>query len=91
MCFIKIHVVREYLELFFKNIRLQFDWDLERLIDDFVLLCFFIGNDFLPHIPGLSIRKGGIDILLNYYKAKLPQLDDYLTKKGEINLYILER
>ena len=91
MCMIKIHIVREYLGRFFNNIQLKFEWNIERLIDDFVLLCFFIGNDFLPHIPGLSIRKGGIDILLNYYRAKLPHLNDYLTHKGEINLYNLER
>lgn len=91
MCFIKIFVVREYLGKFFGNMQLNFDWNIERIIDDFVLMCFFVGNDFLPNIPGISIRKGGIDILLNYYRIKLPKMKGYLTHKGEINLSNLER
>ena len=47
---------------------LKFKYDIERIIDDFILLCFLVGNDFLPHLPGFNIYSGGIDILLNFYK-----------------------
>ena len=38
-------------------------------IYDYIFLCFFLGNDFMPHFPALNIRTGGIDKLLGAYKA----------------------
>ena len=38
---------------------------------DYIFLCFFLGNDFMPHFPALNIRTGGIDKLLNAYKATI--------------------
>lgn len=89
--FVKIFMVRFFLDNYMKNVHLSFRYDLENIIDDFVLLCFLVGNDFLPHLPGFDIRIGGIDILLEFYKRKLGSLNGYLTDHCDINLANLER
>lgn len=37
-------------------------------IYDFVLMCYTVGNDFLPHSPGMEILSGGIDSMIEIYK-----------------------
>jgi len=35
--------------------------------NDFIVLCYFLGNDFLPNIPSIEIKNDGIDFLLDNY------------------------
>lgn len=47
-------------------------------IHDYIFLSFFLGNDFLPHFPAVNIRTGGMDKLLNSYRATI-KTNEYLT------------
>lgn len=38
--------------------------DPVRLVNDFIFMCYFLGNDFLPHIPSLDIHQDGIESLI---------------------------
>ena len=38
-------------------------------IDDFILMCFLVGNDFVPTIPTIAILEDGIDIMFDVYKT----------------------
>jgi len=68
----------------------KYTFDLETAMDDFVLLCFTVGNDFLPHLPGIEIVEGGIDFMLDVYK-KVCQSYGHLTKKTEDGVVFRKR
>jgi 5'-3' exoribonuclease 2 len=89
MQFLHVWVLREYLAYEFSSAdwsKVRGGFDLERVIDDFVFMCFFVGNDFLPHIPALEIRDGAIDMLLCAYKMLLPKFGGYLSDAGRVHL-----
>ncbi|XP_035278662.1 5'-3' exoribonuclease 2 isoform X2 [Anguilla anguilla] len=88
--FIRLCVLREYLERELTMASLPFPFDFERSVDDWVFMCFFVGNDFLPHLPSLEIREGAIDRLVNIYKDVVHKTGGYLTENGFVNLERVE-
>lgn len=85
-------LMREYLDLEFHDIEpvLPFQYSVEHVIDDFILLAVFIGNDFLPNLPDLHIHENGLEKLFDVYKKALPSLDGYLNESGVINMKRLQ-
>ncbi|KAF6755356.1 exonuclease II [Ephemerocybe angulata] len=82
-----LSMMREYLDLEFHDIAasLPFGYSLERIIDDFILLAVFVGNDFLPNLPDLHIHENGLEKLFDVYKKVLPGLEGYINEGGVIN------
>ena len=60
--------------------------DSHRLYD-YIFMCFFLGNDFLPHFPSLNIRTTGIDTLLTSYRNLIGKYNDrrFISNNKEIN------
>jgi 5'-3' exoribonuclease 1 len=58
---IYLNIVREYLNLEYSEIEKEMKnlkYSIENIIDDFLLICFFIGNDFIPRLYCFNIREG---------------------------------
>eukprot|EP01084_Bolivina_argentea_P190135 326830_1 len=84
-----IEILRNYLYIEFSNISslLSFTFNFERIIDDFVFISMFVGNDFIPHLPTVNISRGGMEQLFVIYKQVLPILDGYIIDiNGNINV-----
>lgn len=56
------------------------------MTDSWVLLDFFVGNNFLRHIPSLEACEGAIYTLLGIRWGELPRLGEYVTNHGQLEL-----
>ncbi|KAK6462135.1 Kem1 5 [Scheffersomyces coipomensis] len=83
-----LSLLREYMELEFTDLKdqLTFEYNFDRLLDDFILIMYVIGNDFLPNLPDLFINKGAFPLLIATFKQTLKQSDGYINENGKINL-----
>ncbi|KAL0891892.1 hypothetical protein ABMA27_015146 [Loxostege sticticalis] len=83
-----LSLLREYLEQEFISIKdtLPFEYDLEKIVDDWVLMGFLVGNDFIPHLPHMHIGNDALPLLYKTYMKVLPTLDGYINEAGDLNL-----
>ncbi|XP_073829964.1 5'-3' exoribonuclease pacman [Musca autumnalis] len=84
-------LLREYLELEFDELKQYPDFDIAKLIDDWVLMGFLVGNDFIPHLPCLNISSNALPLLYNTYKKVYPTLGGNINENGKLNLERLEK
>ncbi|RVE61693.1 hypothetical protein OJAV_G00172970 [Oryzias javanicus] len=88
-----LSLMREYIDYEFSGLKnhLGSDYDLERIIDDWILMGFLVGNDFIPHLPHLHINHDALPMLYKTYISVLPSLGGYLNENGHLNLKNFEK
>ena len=57
----------------------------KNIINDFIFICYLMGNDFLPHLPSLDIYENAIDLLIDKYIECYYELREYLVVDKKIN------
>ena len=81
--FVSLKIMRECIYKTFEKYILENNdevvvIDKNRIINDFVFLCYFLGNDFLPHILSLDINKNGVKYIIEKYCDTYLQQYNYL-------------
>jgi 5'-3' exonuclease len=78
------HCIIDTIKNYNSDLEFPIEIDNKRIIDDFIFICYLMGNDFLPHIPALDIYDNAIDKLLECYIVNL-QLNGYIINNNNIN------
>ncbi|VDO33176.1 unnamed protein product [Haemonchus placei] len=83
-----LSLLREYLSWEFDPLKasLPFPYDVDRIVDDWVLMGFLVGNDFIPHLPHVHIHDDALPLLYQTYIQILPTLDGYINESGILHL-----
>ena len=59
------------------SLKLKRILDKKIIIDDYIFICFLLGNDFMNHIPSLNLRYKGHDELLSIYSLLQDRYQGY--------------
>lgn len=97
MTFLNINNLKQYIYLDmmnkFKSKNVTYNAGPDRFISDYIVLCFFLGNDFLDHLYCLSIKENGLDVICTSYikawKGESLVRDQNTQIRDSINLVLL--
>ena len=56
--------------------------DIVAAIDDYIVMTFMLGNDFMPHFPSLNLRSNGMTVLLQTYANMFRESKESLVTRA---------
>ena len=84
LCYVSIDNTIETLNNFILSKLDESYYDkLTNFKNDFIFICYFLGNDFIPHIPSIDIKKEGMDIIINAYIHSLERTGEYIIENPQ--------
>ena len=84
--FVSISIMKDCIFDSIQSLTSDIVLDKKNVINDFIFICYLMGNDFLPHIPALDIYNNAIDKLLKCY-VEIILLHGYIiTTTNNINI-----
>lgn len=90
-CYVNIDMIKDNYFMEIQKMCNIVNLSRQRVINDFIFLCFFIGNDFIPNIPYFDIKNNGLQHLVSSYVETINYLNSYLiTETFKINEIFLE-
>lgn len=78
-------IYKEINEMYIKETQKNIELSKQNIIQDYIFMCFLLGNDFLEHLPNLLIRESGINILLISYIKMIKLNNTPLICNNKIN------
>lgn len=86
--FVSINELKNNLIIFYEH----YFSSKDNIIENYVFICFLIGNDFIPHLSFLKFKNNGLEILLSYYKKIYNEISENILiiskTKNNINYSI---
>ena len=88
ICLLKEHVINKI-----KEPSIKYTITDKTILNDYLFICFLIGNDFILNTPCINIRYNGLEYITKIYCNLQKDFfgDFYLTQNQEINLLNLRR
>jgi len=84
--YVSIDIMKNSIYHSCQNILKKKEFNIEinknSIINDFIFICYLMGNDFLPHLPSLDIYEGGIDFLLDTYIEIFTDHNEYIINNN---------
>lgn len=92
LCYVSIqNVIDTYNDYILDKIKEDVDYlelDVNNKYDfskDFIILCFMLGNDFVPNIPSINIRNNGIEYITDAYCKAFKYIQENIYVDNKIN------